>query len=383
MSRRRATEAPWFPLPMDVAHAAPVRRLCVALRDPVAWGYLFHAWVDCRRNLPARVFVGAEAAECFESAAAWRGRRGRLASVAREVGILREVDGGLYLVSEQEVMAGADWTRVSSPAASDLPEDKAEERRRKDRERKARKAAEDRARKAAEEAAEFRGSSAEVPRKAAESSAENATLTPDSARETETKTKTETGKSEEPSALQRASGSPTKPNPDADDTGRQEALPGAGLQEPRAAARRKPRKLSAHQSDGEAWLSKARDLAGKSPADWPTPKGFWPRWADARKRYSDEGDVTHDSGSARLLRSLDGHARDPRRFWLGKGLMSLLSDSAIQSGLDAAGRSAGPHERPAEFVAGTGAHTFGGGYADLFAELASDLTIQTATEGAS
>lgn len=92
----------------------------------------------------------------------------------------------------------------------------------------------------------------------------------------------------------------------------------AESQPPKAAHR----KLTEAQAEGEAWLSKARDLANVTENDWPTPKAFWPRWGTARKAY----------GAERLLSSLDGHANGDG-FWLGKGLMPLLGDTAIQAGL--------------------------------------------------
>lgn len=89
------------------------------------------------------------------------------------------------------------------------------------------------------------------------------------------------------------------------------------------------RKPTEGQTDGEAWLAKARDAAGVTAADWPAPKGFWPRYATARKAY----------GRDRLLASLEGHVRSGDGWWLGKGLMALLGDSAIQAGI---GSAAGP-----------------------------------------
>lgn len=218
MSARKTTEAPWFALPMDVSEAAPVRRLCVILRKPEAWAHLFYAWVDCRRNNKRRTFIGADARDTFEDAARWHGRRGRLAAVAVEVGILRESGAGLYLLSEQEVMAGNDWTRVESPSVSDVPADKDAERRAKDRARKARNRT-DKARNSSGHDAELPRNSADTSTDTADKSAADGRFTPVSAsartHETETKTETKTETEEQEHAPNSAAAQASLPTPPA------------------------------------------------------------------------------------------------------------------------------------------------------------------------
>lgn len=95
------------------------------------------------------------------------------------------------------------------------------------------------------------------------------------------------------------------------------------------------RKQTPVQIDGDAWLAKALELT-RTPlpaADSKEGKRFASRfWGDYTKAHAAFGAKT-------LLDSLDGHARDPRRFRLLQGIPHLLTTPAIQAGVSAAASS--------------------------------------------